>query len=142
MHSRDPVVYFFLFVIPTPDNVSGCSEGSPGDMEPTVTCQEFVGVFTGAKIVDKALKLFGVHFTTCPHDPLVCDGLLTTCWYFGGTSINCQDLCSYMNRCSWVQRYYYSLRHPNIYGFLFLWTHFFFICGFDIYNLFCFVTIS
>lgn len=53
-------MYFFLFVIPTPDNVSGCSEGSPRDVEPAVTCQEFVGVFTGAKIVDKALKLFGV----------------------------------------------------------------------------------
>lgn len=53
-------MHFFLFVIPNPDNVSGCSEGSPRDVEPAVTCQEFVGVFTGAKIVDKALKLFGV----------------------------------------------------------------------------------
>ena len=40
--------------------MSWCCEGIPGNVEPTGAGQELVGVFTGAKEVNKALELLRV----------------------------------------------------------------------------------
>ena len=53
--------------------------------------------------------------------PVVRDGLLLLAGY-QGTSINCQALCSYMNRCSWMQNYSKSFTPANFLHF-FLRTH-------------------
>lgn len=53
--------------------------------------------------------------------PVVRDGLLLLAGY-QGTSINCQALCSYMNRCSWMQNYSKSFTLANFLRF-FLRTH-------------------
>lgn len=48
------------FVVPYPHIMSWGAEGSPGDVKPAGADQELVGVFTGAKKVNKALELLRV----------------------------------------------------------------------------------
>jgi len=46
-----------LFIMPNSNVMPGRIKRIPRDVKPAVSCQELVGVFTGAEAVDKPLEL-------------------------------------------------------------------------------------
>ena len=51
------MIICILLVVPNPDEVAGCAEGVPGDVEPAGAGEELVGVLAGLQERDETLEL-------------------------------------------------------------------------------------